>query len=191
MTSVFMLRHGPTEWNVVKRIQGRTDIPLLDSTITALKKTRINDNFKSMQWYCSPLLRTRETASALGLDPVIATDLIEMNWGEWEGKTLSSLRETQARRMELEEKKGVYMTPAGGESPLQVGQRLMSWLSNLNPEAPIGAVTHKGVIRAALALACEWDMKGKPPVKIDWSKAVEFSWSKNGKLQLERVNVEL
>src|SRR5712692_10169568 len=39
---------------------------------------------------------------------------------------------------------------------------------------PVGAITHKGVIRAVFALASGWDMLDEPPVHLDWESAHLF-----------------
>ena len=53
------------------------------------------------------------------------------------------------------------------------------------------AVSHKGVIRAALALATGWDMTGKPPVRLDWGAAHLFLLDGSGHWALERANIPL
>lgn len=191
MIMVYMLRHGQTRWNIDKKIQGHTDIPLLSDTVESLGSINLSPEYKAVSWYSSPLSRTRQTAKALGLEPIAVAELIEMNWGRWEGKTLAELRQQQRETMQIEEARGIDMTPTDGESPRQVAVRLDKWLTDLNPQSAIGVVTHKGVIRAALTLACNWDMKDKPPVKIDWNNIVGFSWSSEAGLQLVSVNLPL
>ena len=60
--------------------------------------------------------------------------------------------------------RGLDFRPPGGESPRDVRVRVVRWL-DIGREAtqPLVAVTHKGVLRALLALATGWDMIGKPP----------------------------
>jgi probable phosphoglycerate mutase len=54
---------------------------------------------------------------------------------------------------------------------------------------PTLAVTHRGVIRALLAEATGWDMRGKPPAKLDWEAAHLFVLDAHGKPSVERLNV--
>ncbi|MCH7544416.1 MAG: histidine phosphatase family protein, partial [Proteobacteria bacterium] len=53
------------------------------------------------------------------------------------------------------------------------------------------AVTHKGVVRAALALATGWDMQDKWPVEIDWSSVHLFAVDAGGRLTTERLNIAM
>ncbi|RRJ84747.1 histidine phosphatase family protein [Aestuariirhabdus litorea] len=191
MISLFMLRHGTTAWNLEKRVQGHTDIPLLPDTRQELSQLRLASRYRDLAWYCSPLTRTRQTAQAIGLVATPEPALIEMAWGSWEGKTIEGLRRAAPQQMAREEARGRFMTPEGGECPQQVIDRLLSWLATLQPKTDIGVVTHKGVIRAALAEACRWDMVERCPVKPDWGRLLEFSWSAEQGLCFVQCNLPL
>jgi probable phosphoglycerate mutase len=56
---------------------------------------------------------------------------------------------------------------------------------------PTAAITHKGVIRAVLALATGWDMLGKPPHRLSWSAAHLFRLDRAGRPRVERLNLAL
>ena len=95
MSSKFaILRHGITNWNLEGKIQGRTDVPLSKAGRISLSGVSVPSLFHDVEWITSPLQRARETAKILDLKKT-RTDirLIEMNWGEWEGKKLKDLRE--------------------------------------------------------------------------------------------------
>jgi len=119
--------------------------------------------------------------------------LMEMDWGTWEGRTLADLRADPAAEMAAREALGLDLRPPGGESPRDVQGRLLAWLAELAPTAPHAiVVTHKGVIRAALALATGWEMRCKPPVRLDWECAQHFAFDPSaGRLTLVAANVEL
>ena len=90
MSSKFaILRHGITNWNLEGKIQGRTDVPLSKAGRISLSSVSVPVLFHDVEWITSPLQRARETAKILDLKKT-RTDirLIEMNWGEWEGKKL-------------------------------------------------------------------------------------------------------
>ena len=90
------------------------------------------------------------------------------------------------------ESRGMDFTPDGGESPRQVLARVRPWLAELGAvRTPTMAVTHRGVIRVILALACGWDMTGKPPAKLDWSALQLFRIDPLGVPRLEETNVAL
>ena len=94
-TTVILIRHGETEWNVLHRFQGLSDIPLNDTgrQQAGFAKNGLQ-NITLDAIYTSPLQRAVETAEIIRGDrniPVYPTDgLQEMGVGEWEG--LKSIR---------------------------------------------------------------------------------------------------
>ena len=65
--SLVLLRHGATDWNAAGRLQGRADIPLSEAGRAALEGRAVPATYRDRQWYASPLRRTQETATLLGL----------------------------------------------------------------------------------------------------------------------------
>ncbi len=115
-----------------------------------------------------------------------------MDCGDWEGRTLDSLRRELGAAFADNERRGLDFTPAGGESPRAVQSRLRPWLAEVGAGGRlVAAVTHKGVIRAILALACDWDMTGAPPVELDWSCVHLFRLAPSGAPRPERLNLPL
>lgn len=87
---LYIMRHGKTDWNVRRRLQGRTDIPLNDDGRSMAEKAR--NEYMDVHFdvcYCSPLIRAKETAEILlkGRNIPIITDdrLLEMSFGVYEG----------------------------------------------------------------------------------------------------------
>ena len=194
MTALALLRHGPTDWNKEGRIQGHTDIPLSESGRAEVAGWNLPTQFQQYAWVASPLLRTRETARLLGAPEDMATDpvLMEMNWGEWEGATLTELRKKLGDEMAENEGRGLDFRPVGGESPRDVQMRLYPWLKiRAQLGAATLAVSHKGVIRAILAAATGWDMIGKPPFRLSWNRIHLFSLAPDGSPSIDRLNIAL
>lgn len=84
------MRHGKTDWNVVHKLQGKTDIPLNDMGINMAREAR--ERYMDVHFdvcYCSPLTRARQTAELVleGRNvPIIIDDrLAEMGFGIYEG----------------------------------------------------------------------------------------------------------
>ena len=184
------IRHAATQWNTEKKLQGRRDIPLSQEGTDFLQKHRLRPPTEITSWYCSPLLRSRQTADLLGLDYQIETRLIEMDWGEWESQTIIGLRKKLPEKMAFEEARGLDMQPPGGESPRQVRQRLALWLATLPANGAVGIITHKGVLRALLSLAIGWDLKSKCPLKINWNLPLLFERDTNGGLKAKVVSLD-
>ena len=124
----------------------------------------------------------------MGLRPTPEPRLIEMGWGGWEGRSLVDLRAEEAS-FGSEEGRGLDLQPPGGESPRDVQRRLQPFLRRL--EEPAVLVTHKGVLRALLALAVRWDMRDKTPYKLLAAHAQQFRIDGTGALAIEQLNIPL
>lgn len=157
MSDFLLIRHGPTLWNDQRRLQGRTDEPLSDTSRNALARLRLPDGWDSADVLASPLQRCLETARLLtGRSPRIIPALIEQHWGDWEGRTLTEISHTT-------EADGLEGRPPGGESLSDVLARLAPCIATLPPTAVL--VAHRGILQALLVLATGWDNRGKPPLK--------------------------
>jgi len=192
MRRLALLRHGATAWNAEHRLQGRADLPLTAESERLLSHRRLPQEFTGFEWFASPLLRARQTAAAIGLAPGIEPRLIEMDWGGYEGKTPAELRAADGLGFAANEALGLDLLPPHGESPRMVQERLKPWLAErAAAKKGTGAVTHKGVIRALLALAYDWPMLGKSPVKLDWAKLHLFILREDGSIAPDQANIAL
>ncbi len=189
MTVLALIRHMPTAWNAAGRLQGRAD-PGLDPE--TLPDWQVPAELAGFRWLTSPLSRAIATARRLGVTAASEPRLTEMNWGGWEGRTLGELRAELGAEMAAMEAKGLDFRPPGGESPRDVQRRLLLLLAEIAAAGqPAAAITHKGVIRAVLALATGWDMLGKPPHRLSWSAAHLFRLDPCGRPRVERLNLPL
>lgn len=193
MTVLALLRHAETDWSAAGRLQGRTDIPLNASGRRALAGRRVPAPWCDWRAVSSPLLRCTQTAQCLGLAPVgLEPRLIEMSWGAWEGSTLAALRDALGVTMQDNETRGLDFRPAGGESPREVFQRVQPWLAEVGrTRRPTLAISHRGVIRSVFATAVAWDMRGKPPAKLDWSCLHLFEIDALGSPRVLQLNLPL
>jgi len=188
---VVMLRHGRTSWNADGRIQGHTDIPLSPAGREALQGLALPADLNAETWISSPLSRATETARILSTGQSIETDkrLTEMNFGDWEGHTHAELLAADPGGMANLERQGLHMRPPRGETPAEVGARLLDLLRSRTEDALV-LVGHKGLIRAALALATGWDMTGPAPHRIAWHMAQVFRFD-GARLSVDALNVPL
>lgn len=193
-SAILLVRHGTTPWNEARRIQGHTDVALADAARRDLAGRRLPDRYRHFVWHASPLGRAAETARLLGAtDPRLDPRLMEMDWGEWEGRTREEIRAELGAAMDALEARGPGFRPPGGESPRDVQARVLSWAADLGPDtSPAVAATHKGVIKAALGLATGWDLTGKAPVRLRWNCAHLFEYdARAGRIGLRQANIEL
>ena len=193
MTPFAIIRHGPTEWNAIGRIQGRTDIPLSTEGRAVVAGWRPPAELDGFAWIASPLKRAVQTAELLtGDNPQTDERLVEMDWAQWEGKNLSQLRLELGDLMVAWEAEGLNFRAPGGESPSDVQHRIAPLLAEIAARGkPTVAVTHKGVMRAIYALSTGWDMTGKPREKMLEACAHLFLLSPGGMPVLKKINIPL
>jgi broad specificity phosphatase PhoE len=118
---VFAIRHGETAWSLSGQHTGTTDIPLTDNghqLARRLQPVLAKEAFALV--LVSPLQRARETCelTGLGARAVIDPDLVEWNYGDYEGLTLKQIHERAPGWLLFRDG-----CPAG-ESPGQVGARV-------------------------------------------------------------------
>ena len=94
---LYLVRHGETDWNIERRLQGQVDIPLNEIGRKLAVKTGMElSNISFDVCFTSPLKRAKETAELI-LDgkavPIIDDErIIEMAFADWEGKHCSKER---------------------------------------------------------------------------------------------------
>jgi len=183
-----LLRHAETAWTAAGRIQGRLDVPLSAEGRAALASFRLPERCRGMRVVTSPLSRCTESAALIGAaDAPREPRLLEMDWGAWQGLILTDIRAELGDAMRENEDRGWDFRPTEGESPREVFVRVRSWLRELS--APTLAITHRGVIRAIYATAARWDMRGPPPVKLDWGAVQLFRVERDGMPVIEKLNL--
>jgi broad specificity phosphatase PhoE len=118
--NAWLVRHGETEWARLGRHTGRTDIPLTEAgrqQAQAVRSKLTGHTFALV--LSSPLSRALETARLAGFGDVVEVDpdLMEWDYGEYEGLTTPQIREMVSSWT-------IWTHGApGGESPDQVGKR--------------------------------------------------------------------
>ena len=162
---LYFARHGETDWNRERRLQGQHDIPL--NALGRVQASRSGELLRGLlerdgrpaaqyDYVSSPLGRARETMelmrAAMGLDPeAYRTDarLMEMSFGRWEGFTFAELRAREAAALaERERDKWGFVLP-GGESYAQLQVRVRAWYETMERDSVVSA--HGGVCRALIA----------------------------------------
>ena len=117
---VYVIRHGETEWSLSGQHTGTTDLPLTENgrnLARLLKPFFANHSFDLV--LTSPLQRARETCLLAGFDEKaeVDTNLVEWNYGEYEGLTPKQIHEKRPGWM-------IFTDGCpGGETPAEVGAR--------------------------------------------------------------------
>ncbi len=162
----YFVRHGETDWNAERRLQGQLDIPLNDvgrrqsaqcgNILRDLITTRHKaaDDFAFLS---SPLSRARETMEilrgVLGLPRegyAIEPRLAELSFGRWEGLTYRDVRLLDRSLLAVRERdKWNFMTP-DGESYAELLARVRDWHASVKGDIIVAA--HGGVARVLMVL---------------------------------------
>lgn len=147
---LWLTRHAETEWSKAGKHTGRSDIPLTEAGRERAAAIELPD----LDWalvISSPLGRARETATLTGFsDPELRDDLLEWDYGEYEGITTKEIREGRPD-WDL----WTHGSP-GGETPEQVGARADRVIAEaLAANGPVLAFAHGHMLRVIGARWCE------------------------------------
>ena len=149
MHTLYFVRHGQTIWNVENKICGATDIALTDlghqQAIETGKKI-LEEGIQADEILYSPLVRAAETARHIsevtGIPARMEPRLIEQDFGKWESTPRDGADFRKAKEQFLSRFEG-------GESMLQVAQRIYNLLDDLKAEKEKTyiLVAHNGIAR--------------------------------------------
>lgn len=185
-----MLRHGHTAWNRAGRIQGQVDEPLDAQAREHLAGLRLPDEFTEAILVASPLSRAIDTARLVGgQSPQIVPELIEMDWGEWQGCHSADLAADASSGYRHIEDWGWDFQPPGGETPAMVWKRLVPWIATA--QGMVVAVCHIGVMRVLLARATGWDFSGPAAFQVKRDRLYIITADDDGALVFDDEPVRL
>ncbi|NNK79304.1 MAG: histidine phosphatase family protein [Litoreibacter sp.] len=159
---LFLLRHGETEWNLERRLQGQLDSPLTEQGILqARQQAEILSGLSlpaDLRAFCSPLGRARQTAEIalgpLGLNPDLEPGLSEVGLGLWQGVCWDDIARRWPKLYAASDNFFLRSLAApGGESHAAILERLLQFLGRLSGPAVI--VSHGVVLNVLRGLACD------------------------------------
>ena len=189
---IALIRHGPTDWNAQKRVQGTIDTPLSAEGEAMMAQLLPPEGFDATRPFSSPKLRARQTAALLGLEnPALDARLAEQNWGSWEGLTRAEMLARDGEDAFLRAGLGRAFRPPGGESTGELHARVQSFLTDAAKGTDAVAVTHMGVLRAAYVLATDWDMSAPMPAELSLTAALVLSLDGDGVPTIAKLNAPL
>jgi broad specificity phosphatase PhoE len=156
MSQIFLVRHGETEWSLSGQHTGRSDIALTDWGRAQAEMLGQFLKGRNLAAWTSPLQRARETCRLAGFeDAQVDGDLIEWNYGDYEGRTTAEIRKQVPNW-------SVWDSPiVNGESLEQVGARATSVIERvIAPKRDVALFAHGHILRI---LAACW--LGLPPIQ--------------------------
>jgi len=195
ITTFGLLRHGQTEWNVQKRIQGQQDSSLTEEGVVQARKW---GKFLQVQGWtkilASDLGRARETVGHIqtffDIPSIFNRLLREQDWGIWTGHTIVELENEHGKYLAEQIQKGWDFCPPGGESRNAVYYRtrraLLEAAKYWSGEKVL-VVCHEGVLKALVYKLSGRFFLPKEPALLKKAHLHTFS-STHDSLVLEAVN---
>lgn len=136
MKKIYLIRHGESQWNVIRKIQGQKDISLTDKGVEQAKL--IGDRLtkeKIDKIYSSDLERAYNTAkiigNKIGINPIPKKDFREINFGVWEGLSNDKMMAEYYDEVYLWRKEPEKLKIEGGETLQEVQIRAMKCLEKI------------------------------------------------------------
>jgi probable phosphoglycerate mutase len=187
-TRIIAIRHGETAWNVDTRIQGQLDIPLNETgrwqarrVAAALAGETVN------AIYTSDLERAHETARAvaaqLKMGTVTHQGLRERSFGLFQGKTWAEIETTWPEQSMLWRKRDTEFAPEGGESLLQLRERVEKTAGELaarHQGEQIVLVAHGGVLDILHRIATRQDLQAPRTWQLGNAAINRLLWTPEG-----------
>lgn len=196
---LLLIRHGETDWNKARRVQGRTDVPLNETgRAQAARIAAQLDTTKIDAVYSSPLSRAYETAELIaagrGLEIKKADELLEIQFGLWEGKTINELMVEYPLFWRdwswLNRKEDCEKMHA--ESAMEIQRRSMSVVERIRKECGDGdtalIVSHTMPIKLIIAYYLQMPLEAISRLRIE-NCSINMIWiNKEGKGRLDKLN---
>ena len=185
--NIYLVRHGETDWNSLRKYQGRIDIELNDKGIgeahLAGKKL---ESYGIDCIYSSTLKRAMKTAeiinSYVNAGEIITTEeIIELNLGQWEGKTWDEIQEEYKEFLKTWMTNRVKVKIPGGESYGDAEIRGINFLRNLVNSCScenVVVISHGALIAAVLCSILSIDANHEGNFRVDNCAVNHISYDK-------------
>ena len=188
-TRILAIRHGETAWNVDTRIQGHLDIPLNGTGQWQAQRVAQalagNDPIDAI--YSSDLLRAHDTARAIaqatGAPLATHQGLRERGFGIFEGKTYVEIEAAWPEESRRWRQRDPHWAPHGGESLLQLRERVALTLDELaarHPGQQIVLVAHGGVLDQFYRAATGQDLQAPRTWQVTNTAVNRLLWTPQG-----------
>ncbi len=181
--TLYFVRHGETDWNLVQRYQGQRDIPLNATGRVQAKRNGsvLRDlhggDLLALDYVSSPLLRARETMEIIRRELTLPaqdyrTDarLAEIDYGHWAGQLWNDLPVTDAQGYAARKADPWNWRPLDGESYRMLSDRVAEWLREVERDSVV--VAHGGVSRVLRGLVLQLEHSQIPTLEVPQDKVL-------------------
>ena len=196
MPLIYLVRHGQTDWNAAGVFRGHADRPLsprgrreADLVMDSLGSTRLE------RILSSPLARAVQTATPLagrlGLPVERVDELVDVNFGEWQGLTLDQVEELFPDLLETWKQEPGQVTFPGGESLEEVRMRCASLLRQAGKGRPgerVALFSHRVPLKVLVCEALGLGLEGFWRIRLDPASVSLIEVSAGERPVLVRLN---
>jgi len=185
-TRLCIVRHGETEWNAARRVQGQLDVPLSEvgrAQAISLSQALPQGRFSAL--YSSDLQRVRQTAGPaaqrLGLEPRLDVRLRERHYGAFQSLTFAEVKAARPADYARHVARDPEFDFGGGESLRDFSARAIACLAAIagrHAGEEVLVFTHGGVLEMAYRRAMGMDLTAPrdcetPNCALNWIEAGE------------------
>ena len=185
MPALYLIRHGHTEYSDLGAIAGSSDVALSQAGRDAVTVAAGSLDIDSITtFHASTLTRAIDTASLLGGDTIVEdARLVELDFGDWEGKTWQQVHDDDPDHLSEWSENWVERAPPGGETFQALANRADDWLQDIKAlpdDHRLVVAAHGGTIRALLCLALELPLSCAMRFSADYAHVTLLSLSRGG-----------
>ena len=170
MTTLLLIRHGQTDWNLEGRYQGHSDVPLNATGLQQAHQVASQLGFtRPDAIFSSDLTRTHDTAAIIGkalrLPIHLDSRLREINQGIWEGMLYEDIKREYSELVERRRNDPLSVAAPGGETVGEVRERMLAAVADIAQGYAMGSVV---VVSHGLALALVKAYVASVPIDKVW-----------------------
>ncbi|MCX7796625.1 MAG: alpha-ribazole phosphatase [bacterium] len=195
--SIYIIRHGETDWNREGIYQGQTDIPLNENGRETAKRLGIAlSKIRFVSIYSSDLLRARETAeiinSFLNVPLYCVIDLRELDFGEWTGISIWEMSRKDPELFKKWQEDPWNVSPPGGETFRDLTERVMRFLESISKKYKgenVLVVSHAGPIKAMIFGLLSATGRAYWNIKVSHSTVVIIDKDNDYKISMTEISV--
>ncbi len=175
---LYLIRHGETPFSQTGGYCGALDVALTEAGQAMAQA--FADAYGNLAWeaiYCSPMQRTRATAAPLaratGLEPQLRDGLKEINYGDWEGRQPTEVKQAFGDDYLHWMTEPAWNAPTGGETAVEIANRAMAVIAEIehrHTEGNVLVVSHKATLRIILCSLLGIDL-GRYRDRLDYPAA--------------------
>jgi probable phosphoglycerate mutase len=170
--SLYLVRHGQTDASLHNRFCGRIDPPLNPTGLAMADALAARygrpENGGFVEIVSSPLVRARQTAAATaqaaGLPVATDDGLVEIAYGEWDGRAEADVERDDAARFAAWAAHPGRVAPPGGETGADIAVRALAAVERIRARHPDGGkvllVSHKATLRVLVCALVGIDVDG-------------------------------